>query len=77
MILHSTKQKQITDMQSRLVFARGEGGGWTGSLGLVDMKNYHLEWISIGVLLYSTGKYVQSLGLEHDGRYYEKKNIYI
>ena len=31
-------------------------------------KLLHLEWISNGVLLYSTRNYVQSLGLEHDGR---------
>ena len=32
-----TKQKQITDMGSRLVVARGkeEGVGWMGGLGLV------------------------------------------
>ena len=34
----STKQKQIMDLEDRLVFARGEGEGvgWFGSLGLVD-----------------------------------------
>ena len=31
-------------------------------------KLLHLEWISSGILLYNTGKYVQNLGLEHDGR---------
>ena len=31
-------------------------------------KLLHVEWISIGVLLYSTGNCVQFLGLEHDGR---------
>ena len=34
-----TKQKQIMDMEDRLVFAIGddrEGVGWIGSLGLVD-----------------------------------------
>ena len=37
----STKQKEITDMESRLVFARGqEGMGWMGSLGLVDANYY-------------------------------------
>ena len=34
----STKQKQIVDMESRLVVTRGweEGVGWMRSLGLVD-----------------------------------------
>ena len=29
------------------------------------------------VLPYDTGNWVQSLGLEHDGGWYEKKNVYI
>ena len=33
----------------------------------------HLEWMSTALLLYSTGRYVQCLGLGHDGRRYEKK----
>ena len=36
-----------------------------------------LEWISNGVLLYNTGNYIQSLRIEHDGRWYEKMNVYI
>ena len=36
----STKQTQITDMESRLVFARGEGEREMGSLGLVDASYY-------------------------------------
>ena len=36
------EQKQVTDMESRLVVAKGEGEGvgWTGSLGLVDVNYY-------------------------------------
>ena len=37
----------------------------------------HLEWINNKVLLYSTGSYIQSLWVEHDGREYETKNMYI
>ena len=40
----------------------GEGVGWT-------------EWISNEVLLYSTRNYIQSLGIDHDGGYYKKKNV--
>ena len=29
------------------------------------------------VLLHSTGNYIQSLGTEHDGRYREKKKVYM
>ena len=31
-------------------------------------KLLHLEWISKEILLYSTGNYIQSPGVEHDGK---------
>ena len=36
-------------------------------------KLLHVERISNGVLLHSTGNYVQFLVVEHDRRFYEKK----
>ena len=36
--------------------------------GLSRCKLLHLEWIGNEVLLYSTGNYIQSLMIEHDGR---------
>ena len=42
----STKQEQITDMESRLVVATGGGGGsgrkwgWARGLGLIDESYY-------------------------------------
>jgi len=45
--------------------------------GVNRCKLLHLEWISSEVLLYSTGNSVQSLGTEHDGGGYEKKNVYM
>lgn len=38
------------------------------SLGLVDVKLLHLEQVGDGVLLFSAGNCVKSLGLEHDGK---------
>ena len=35
----SAKEKQ-TNRENRLVNAKGEGVGWTGSLGLVDVNYY-------------------------------------
>ena len=57
------------DLENRLVLAKGEGPGvrWTGNLGLID-ANYYLEWISNMLLLYSTGNYIQSPGIDHDGK---------
>ena len=52
------------------VFARGEGrgSGMDREFGVAVYKQFHFEWKSTGVPPYSTGDYVQSLGLEHDGR---------
>ena len=48
-----------------------------GEFGIGRYKLLHSEWISHEVLLYSTGNYIQSLGIDHDRRYHEKKNAYI
>ena len=50
--------------------ARGKegGSGMDVEFGVGRCKLSHLEWISNEVLLYSTGTYIQSLGIEHDGR---------
>ena len=36
--------------------------------GVRRCKLFHLEWIGSEVLLYSTGNYSQSLGIDQDGR---------
>ena len=43
--------------------------------GVSRCKLFRLEWISNEVLLYSTGNYIRSFGVKHDGRHYEKKNV--
>lgn len=45
--------------------------------GVSRYKVLHLESISNEVLLCSTGNYIQPLGIDHDGRQYEKNNVYI
>ena len=45
--------------------------------GVSRCKPSYLEWLSNEVLLCSTGNYIPSLGIEHGGRYYEKKNVCI
>ena len=45
--------------------------------GVSKCKLFHLEWISDEILLYSIENYIWSLGIEHDGRQYEKKCVYI
>ena len=39
------------------------------------MQTVTLEWLSNEVLLLNTGNCIQSLGIDHDGRSYEKKNV--
>ena len=49
------------------VEVQGESGmDW--EFGVNRCKLSHLEWINNRVLLYRTENYVQSLGVEHDGR---------
>ena len=45
--------------------------------GVSRCKLLHLEWINNKVLLYSTGNYIQSPGINHRGKEYEKKNVYM
>ena len=52
------------DMENRLVVAKGEGVG----VWYLQMQTIALDWISNEILLYSTGNYIQSLVMEHDGR---------
>jgi len=63
---------------SKKITGKGERGGsgmdWQSEVS--RCKLLHLEWMSNGVLLYSTGNCVQSLGIEHD-RGCEKKKIYM
>ena len=64
-------------MENRLVVAKGKGGenGRDEEFGISRCKLLHLECISNEVLLYSTGNYIQALGIDHDGRYYKKGKV--
>ena len=58
------------DIKNRLVIAKREkgGSGVDEEFGVVRCKLLHLEHIRNEVLLDSTGNYIQSLGIDHDGR---------
>ena len=60
----STKKK-LMGMENRPVVTKGEGMGW--EFGVNRCKLLPSEWISNEMLLYSTGNYIQSLVMEHDG----------
>ena len=48
--------------------------GWDS--GVVRCKLLHLKWIN-KLLLYGTGKYIQSPGIIHNEKEYFKKCIYV
>ena len=55
-----------------------EGGGRSGmdwGFGVSRCKLSHLKWISNEVLLYSTGNYMQSPRINHNGK--ERKKEYV
>ena len=61
-------EKKFMDLKSRLVVAKGWGvSGVDWESGVNRCKLLHLEWISNEILLYSTGNYIQSLVMKHDG----------
>ena len=47
---------------------RGGGSGMDGEFGVNRCKLLYLEWISSEILLYSTGSYSQSPGIDYDGK---------
>ena len=65
-----TKQKPTNRHREQTHGCRGGGRGnrMDGDLGVGRCKLLHLEWISHGVILDSTGNCIQSLGIKRDGR---------
>ena len=60
--MNLSTEKKITDLENRLVVAKGEGGegrsGMDGVLGVNRCRLLPLEWIGNGILLCSTGNHV-------------------
>ena len=65
----STEQKETHRHGEQTCGCQGGGGGsrMDSEFGVGRCKLLHLKWISNEVLLYSTGDYIQSLGVEQDG----------
>lgn len=64
------KQKQTHRLGEQTCGCQGgrEGGGIDGEFGGSKCKLLHIQWISNEVILYSTGNYIQSLGMDHTSR---------
>ena len=79
-----TKQKRLTDVENRLMVAKGEGGGirkhrefGINRCRCLDRINRCLDWINNKVLLCSTGNYIQYVLTDHNGKEYEKECVYM
>ena len=61
-------RKETHGLGEQTCGCQGVGGesGMDWEFGVSRCKLFHLEWISNEVLLYSTGNYIQSLGIDHD-----------
>ena len=68
-------RNRLTDIENRLVVAKGKGGGggveW--EFGVSRCKLLYTEWINNKVLLYSTGNYIRYPMINHNGKEYKKK----
>ena len=68
-----------TDIENRIVVARGEcsGEGMEWEFGISRCKLLRIGWINNKVLLYNTGNYNQYPGINHNGKEnIYKKNVY-
>ena len=73
----SIYKTETDSWENRLVLAKEEGGGsgMDREFGVGGCKLLHLIWISNEVPLYRIGNCIQSLGIEHDRGWYEKRYI--
>ena len=56
-----------------------EGGrrGMEWEFGVSRCKLFYIGWINNKVLLYSTGNYIQHAVINHNGKEYKKKDVYM
>ena len=74
--IYETKNR-LMDIENRFL-AKWERRGWgiDWDFGVSRCKHLHLEWIHNKVLLYSTGNYIKSPGINHNGKEYKKECMY-
>ena len=61
----------------KIPFILGVANGMDWEFEVSKCKLPRLEWISSEVLLCSPGNYIQSLGIDHDGREYKNVRVCI
>ena len=68
-------RNRLIDIENRLVVAK-EWGRERDGLGVWGWcKLLHIEWINNKVLLHSTGNYIQSPVINHNGKEYKKRML--
>lgn len=63
---HLQSRDRLTDTEQTRGCLGGVGEGL--GVGVQRCKLLHVEWISSGVLLYSTDNHIQSAEIDHDGK---------
>ena len=75
-MLYLWNRNKLTDVENRLVVAKGVGGmDW--EFGVSRCKLLYIGWINNQVLLYSTGNCIQYPVINHNGKEYEKEYMYV
>ena len=67
------KQNQGHREQTSGCQGGGVGGGMAWEFGVSRCKLLYIEWINNKVLLYSTENYIQYPMINHNGKYYFKR----
>ena len=72
------KQKQTHRQREQTCGCQGEGvgGGMEWEFGVSGWKLLYIEWINNKVLPYSTENSITCPGISHNGKEYEKQNVY-
>ena len=70
-------EMNLSTVKKHMELENRQGGGMDRGSGVNKCKLLPLEWISNEIFLYTTGNYIYSLVMKHDGGKYEKKNAYI
>ena len=73
---HAQSQRELS---VRLVVAKGQGvgEGMEWEVEVSRRKLLHIEWINNKVLLYSAENYIHYPMINHNGKEYIKKSIYM
>ena len=72
-----TKQKETHRYREQVCGCQGGRSGMNWEFGISRCKLLHLELINNKGLLYVTGNYTQSPGIDHYGKEYKKEYIYM